>query len=49
MGESMTPDPDSVSSDTAAVEAHHLMQDDGEVRVIVSCRDFHGVEEARIA
>jgi CBS domain-containing protein len=56
--EIMTPDPDSVSSDTTAIEALRLMQDggyrhlpvvdDGEVLGVVSRRDFHGVEKARL-
>ena len=54
----MTPDPDWVSSDTAAIEALRLMQDGGyrhlpvvdkgTVVGVVSRRDFHGVEKARL-
>ena len=56
--EVMTPDPDRVSADTAAIEALRLMQDgdyrhlpvvDGErVLGLVSRRDFHGIEKARL-
>jgi CBS domain-containing protein len=58
LGEVMTPDPDTVSSDTTAIEALRLMQDgdyrhlpivDGRrVLGLVSRRDFHGVEKARL-
>jgi CBS domain-containing protein len=56
--EIMTPDPDSVSSDTTAIEALRRMQDgdyrhlpvvdDGDVLGVVSRRDFHGTEKARL-
>jgi CBS domain-containing protein len=56
--EIMTAEPDSVSSDTTAIDALRLMQDggyrhlpivdEGEVLGIVSRRDFHGVEKARL-
>jgi len=56
--EIMTPDPDTVSSDTTAIEALRLMQDgdyrhlpivdDGYVCGLVSRRDFHGREKARL-
>ncbi len=58
LGEVMTPDPDTVSSDTTAIDALRLMQDGdyrhlpvvdgGRVLGLVSRRDFHGVEEARL-
>jgi CBS domain-containing protein len=58
LGEVMTPDPDTVSSDTTAIEALRLMQDGdyrhlpvvdgGRVLGLVSRRDFHGVEKARL-
>ena len=58
LGQVMTPDPDSVSSDTTAIEALRLMQDcdyrhlpivdGGRVMGLVSRRDFHGVEKARL-
>ena len=58
LGEIMTPDPDSVHSDTTAIEALRLMQDgdyrhlpivdDGRVLGLVSRRDFHGDEKARL-
>ena len=54
----MTPDPDTVSPDTTAIEALRLMQDGGyrhipvvdggRVLGIVSRRDFFGVEKARL-
>ena len=56
--EVMTPDPDTVSSDTAAIDALRLMQDGGyrhlpvvdggRVLGLVSRRDFYGVEKARL-
>ena len=58
LGEIMTPDPDTVSSDTTAIEALRLMQDGdyrhlpivdgGRVSGLVSRRDFHGLEKARL-
>lgn len=58
VGEVMTPDPDTVSSDTTAIDALRLMQDGnyrhlpvvdgGRVLGLVSRRDFHGVEKARL-
>ena len=58
LGEVMTPDPDTVSSDTTAIDALRLMQDgdyrhlpvvDGRrILGLVSRRDFHGVEKARL-
>ncbi len=58
LGEVMTPDPDTVSSDTTAIDALRLMQDGnyrhlpivdgGRVLGVVSRRDFHGVEKARL-
>jgi CBS domain-containing protein len=58
VGEVMTPDPDTVKPDTKAIEALRLMQDggyrhlpvidDGRVVAVVSRRDFHGVEKARL-
>ena len=58
VGEVMTPDPDTVSPDTTAIEALRLMQDGGyrhlpvidggRVLGVVSRRDFHGVEKARL-
>ena len=58
LGEVMTPDPDTVSSDTMAIDALRLMQDGnyrhlpvvdgGRVLGIVSRRDFHGLEKARL-
>ncbi len=58
LGEVMTPDPNTVSSDTTAIEALRLMQDGdyrhlpivdgGRVSGLVSRRDFHGVEKARL-
>ena len=55
--ELMTPDPDTVGSDTTAIDALRLMQDGdyrhlpvvdgGRVLGLVSRRDFHGVEKAR--
>jgi CBS domain-containing protein len=54
----MSPDPDTVSSDTTAIDALRLMQDGdyrhlpvvdgGRVLGLVSRRDFHGVEKARL-
>ena len=54
----MTPNPDWISSDTTAIEALRLMQDGGyrhlpvvdkgEIVGVVSRRDFHGVEMARL-
>ena len=56
--EVMTPDPDSVSPDTTAIDALRLMQDGGYrhlpvvdgkcVLCVVSRRDFFGVEKARL-
>jgi CBS domain-containing protein len=56
--EIMTPDPNTVSSDTTAIDALRLMQDgdyrhlpilDGaHVVGLVSRRDFHGFEKARL-
>jgi CBS domain-containing protein len=58
LGEIMTPDPDTVSSDTTAIEALRRMQDgdyrhlpivdEGCVSGLVSRRDFHGLEKARL-
>ena len=58
LGEIMTSNPDTVSSDTTAIEALRLMQDGnyrhlpvvdgGRVLGLVSRRDFHGVEKARL-
>jgi CBS domain-containing protein len=58
LGEIMTPDPDTVSSDTTAIEALRIMQDGdyrhlpivdgGRVVGLVSRRDFHGLEKARL-
>jgi CBS domain-containing protein len=58
LGEVMTPDPDTVSSDTTAIDALRLMQhgnyrhlpvvDGGRILGLVSRRDFHGVEKARL-
>ncbi len=58
LGAVMTPDPDTVSSDTTAIDALRLMQhgnyrhlpvvDGGRILGLVSRRDFHGVEEARL-
>jgi CBS domain-containing protein len=58
LGEVMSPDPDTVSSDTTAIDALRLMQDGdyrhlpvvdgGRVLGLVSRRDFHGVEKARL-
>lgn len=58
LAEIMTPDPDTVSSDTTAIEALRLMQDGdyrhlpivdgGRVLGLVSRRDFHGLEKARL-
>jgi CBS domain-containing protein len=54
----MTPNPDTVSSDTTAIDALRLMHDGdyrhlpisdgGRVLGLVSRRDFHGVEKARL-
>ena len=54
----MTPDPDTVSSQTTAIEALRLMQDGGyrhlpvvdgtRVLGVVSRRDFYGLEKARL-
>ena len=56
--EVMTPDPDTVSSDTTAIDALRLMQDGGyrhlpvvdggRVLGVVSRRDFYGVDESRL-
>jgi CBS domain-containing protein len=56
--EVMTPDPDTVSPDTTAIDALRLMQDGGyrhlpvvdgrSVLCVVSRRDFFGVEKARL-
>ncbi len=58
LGEVMTPDPDTVSPDTTAIDALRLMQDGnyrhlpvvdgGRILGLVSRRDFHGVEKARL-
>jgi CBS domain-containing protein len=58
LGEIMTADPNTVGSDTTAIEALRLMHDgdyrhlpvvDGErVLGLVSRRDFHGLEKARL-
>ncbi|MHA1567202.1 MAG: CBS domain-containing protein [Alphaproteobacteria bacterium] len=58
LGEVMTPDPATVSSDSTAIVALRLMQnsdyrhlpvvDDGSVVGLVSRRDFHGVDKARL-
>jgi CBS domain-containing protein len=58
LGEVMSPDPDTVSSDTTAIDALRLMQDgdyrhlpivdSGRVLGLVSRRDFHGAEKARL-
>jgi CBS domain-containing protein len=58
LGEIMTPNPDTVSSDTTAIDALRLMHDGdyrhlpisdgGRVLGLVSRRDFHGVEKARL-
>ena len=58
LGEVMTPDPDMIGSDTTAIDALRLMQDgddrhlpivdSGRVLGLVSRRDFHGVEKARL-
>ena len=54
----MTPDPDTVSADTTAIEALRLMQDGGyrhlpvvdsdRLLCVVSRRDFYGLEKARL-
>ncbi len=54
----MNPDPDTVSSDTTAIDALRLMQDGGyrhlpvvdggRVLGVVSRRDFYGVDESRL-
>ena len=56
--EVMTPDPDTVTADTTAIEALRLMHDggyrhlpvveSGQVLGVVSRRDFYGVEKARL-
>lgn len=56
--EVMTPEPDTVGSETTAIEALRLMQDGGyrhlpvvdagTVCGVVSRRDFHGLEKARL-
>lgn len=56
--EVMTPEPDTIKSDTIAIEALRLMQDggyrhlpvvdDGQVLGVVSRRDFYGAEKARL-
>ena len=56
--EVMTPDPDTVSPDTTAIDALRLMQDGGyrhlpvvdggRVLGLVSRRDFYGVEKSRL-
>lgn len=58
LNEIMTPDPDTVGSDSTAIEALRLMQDGdyrhlpvvdgGRILGLVSRRDFHGVEKARL-
>jgi len=58
LGEIMTSDPDTVDCHTTAIEALRLMHDgdyrhlpvvdDGRVVGLVSRRDFHGVEKARL-
>ncbi len=58
LGEVMTPDPDTVNSDTTAIDALRLMQDGdyrhlpvvdgGRILGLISRRDFHGVEKARL-
>ena len=58
LGEVMTPGPDTVSSDTTAIDALRLMQaggyrhlpvvDGGRVLGVVSRRDFYGVEKSRL-
>ncbi len=58
LGEVMTPNPDTVGSDTTAIDALRLMQDGdyrhlpvvdgGRVLGLVSRRDFHGAEKARL-
>lgn len=58
LGEVMTPDPDTVGSDTTAIDALRLMQDGGyrhlpvvdsrRILGLVSRRDFHSVEKARL-
>ena len=58
LGEIMTPNPDTVGSDTTAIDALRLMQngdyrhlpvvDGGRVLGLVSRRDIHGVEKARL-
>jgi CBS domain-containing protein len=58
LGEVMTPDPDTVSSDTTAIDALRLMQDcdyrhlpvvdGGRILGFISRRDFHGVDKARL-
>lgn len=58
LGEIMTAGPDTIGPDTTAIEALRLMQDggyrhlpvveDGKVLGVVSRRDFHATEKARI-
>jgi len=58
VGDIMTSDPDTVGSHTTAIEALRLMHDgdyrhlpvvdDGRVVGLVSRRDFHGIEKARL-
>ena len=58
LGEVMTPDPDTVSSNATAIDALRLMQDGdyrhlpivdgGRVLGLVSRLDIHGVEKARL-
>lgn len=58
LAEVMTPDPDTVSADTTAIDALRLMQDGnyrhlpvvdgGRILGLVSRRDFHGTEKARL-
>ena len=58
LGKIMTPEPDTVGPATTAIEALRLMQDggyrhlpvveDGKVLGVVSRKDFHATEEARI-
>ena len=58
LGEVMTTHPDTVAPDSAAIEALRLMQDgdyrhlpvveDGVVLGMVSRRDFHGIDKARL-
>ena len=58
VGEVMTRNPDTIGSDTTAIEALRLMQDggyrhlpvvdDGLILGVVSRRDFYGAEKARL-